>query len=426
MASSRSRRKDVATGQMDPALGETADAQLRALQVHDDPDRPARSRLDLAHHLEAARHGPRGLPWLKLKRNTSAPASASSADALLGGARRAQGWRRSWHNGCVACRSVRVISRCRLDRQERAVTSDRRRPRALAPDWRGLDAGGAARTEAATRRRPGAAHLASIALDPADAAPLHRQLYLGLRDGDPGRPPAAGRAPAVTRRLGRRSRRVAQHGDGGVRPAARRRLYRGCHGLGLVRQPRAARGDAQARARLSGRDAGARPRSPRRAAERSAALATPPAAPRPFAPACRSSRLSRSRNGRGSWPSTGAAPRSFLIGGDPAGHPSLREAIAAYLGAARAVSCNADQVFVVTVPSRRSTSPPGCWSTRAMRVWVEDRAIRACAGLCSPLVPAGAGAGRRRGTGRQGRPSARAGHGWPASRPRTSIRWAPR
>ncbi len=40
--------------------------------------------------------------------------------------------------------------------------------------------------------------------------------------------------------------------------------------------------------------------------------------------------------------------REFLVGGDVAGYEPLRAAIADYLGAARAVSCDADQVLVVS------------------------------------------------------------------------------
>ena len=84
------------------ALGERADAQLRPLQVEQDADRAADSvsieRIRSSRCLWSA-----CVPWLKLRRNTSAPASNSACDGRAVGARRGRAWRRSWRCRGVSC-----------------------------------------------------------------------------------------------------------------------------------------------------------------------------------------------------------------------------------------------------------------------------------------------------------------------------------
>ena len=110
----------------------------------------------------------------------------------------------------------------------------------------------------------------ALALDPAASRPLHRQIYFAIREAIlEGRLRPGARLPA-TRALARRSLRVAQHRDGGVRAAARRGLHRRPGRRRLVHPaPPAGRGAAQAPRR--GRPA-ARPRRPRRISARGAML----------------------------------------------------------------------------------------------------------------------------------------------------------
>jgi GntR family transcriptional regulator/MocR family aminotransferase len=77
----------------------------------------------------------------------------------------------------------------------------------------------------------------------------------------------------------------------------------------------------------------------------------------------------------------------FLVGGDAAGYAPLRAAIAAYLGAARAVTCDADQVMIVS-----GAQPALDLATRVLidpgdEVWIEDPGY---AGIRGALIASGA------------------------------------
>ena len=62
-------------------------------------------------------------------------------------------------------------------------------------------------------------------------------------------------------------------------------------------------------------------------------------------------------------PAFSETTHSLLAYGDPMGYLPLREAIAEYLGAFRAVRCEASQVLVTTGRSRAYNSPPRfCWT----------------------------------------------------------------
>jgi GntR family transcriptional regulator/MocR family aminotransferase len=80
-------------------------------------------------------------------------------------------------------------------------------------------------------------------------------------------------------------------------------------------------------------------------------------------------------------------PRSFLIGGDPAGHRPLREAIAAYLGAARAVTCSPDQVFVVSGAQQALDLTMRVLIDPGDTVWIEEPGYP---GLRGALIASGA------------------------------------
>jgi GntR family transcriptional regulator/MocR family aminotransferase len=66
-------------------------------------------------------------------------------------------------------------------------------------------------------------------------------------------------------------------------------------------------------------------------------------------------------------------PQRALLGyGDPAGYRPLREAIAAYLGAARAVRCEADQVIVVAGSQQALDLTARMLLDEADAAWIED------------------------------------------------------
>lgn len=66
------------------------------------------------------------------------------------------------------------------------------------------------------------------------------------------------------------------------------------------------------------------------------------------------------------------SPRSLLGYGDPAGYRPLREAIAAYLGAARAVRCAAEQVIVVAGAQQGLTLIAQLVCDPGDAAWIED------------------------------------------------------
>lgn len=65
-------------------------------------------------------------------------------------------------------------------------------------------------------------------------------------------------------------------------------------------------------------------------------------------------------------------PRELLSYGDPAGYRHLREAIAAYLGAARAVRCTADQVIIVAGSQQGLDLAARLLLDPGDAVWMED------------------------------------------------------
>lgn len=80
-------------------------------------------------------------------------------------------------------------------------------------------------------------------------------------------------------------------------------------------------------------------------------------------------------------------PRDFLVGGDPAGYPPLRRAIAAHLGAARAVACEPDQVIVVSGAQQALDLAARALLDPGDPVWVEEPGYP---GLWGALEAAGA------------------------------------
>ncbi|MEZ5859913.1 MAG: PLP-dependent aminotransferase family protein [Geminicoccaceae bacterium] len=80
-------------------------------------------------------------------------------------------------------------------------------------------------------------------------------------------------------------------------------------------------------------------------------------------------------------------PRSLLIGSEPAGYRPLREALAAHLGAARAVRCTAEQVFIVSGAQQALDLAARVLLDPGDRVWVEEPGY---AGLIGALLAGGA------------------------------------
>jgi len=79
--------------------------------------------------------------------------------------------------------------------------------------------------------------------------------------------------------------------------------------------------------------------------------------------------------------------REFLVGSDAAGYAPLREAIAAYLGAARAVTCDADQVLIVSGAQQALDLAARVLIDPGDTVWIEDPGY---SGIRGALVAAGA------------------------------------
>lgn len=77
----------------------------------------------------------------------------------------------------------------------------------------------------------------------------------------------------------------------------------------------------------------------------------------------------------------------FLVGGDAAGYAPLREAIAAYLGAARAVSCGPDQVLIVSGSQQALDLATRVLIDPGDEVWIEDPGY---AGIRGALLASGA------------------------------------
>ena len=200
-------------------------------------------------------------------------------------------------------------------------------------------------------KRTSAAHLAALAVDPKSPEPLYRQIYFAIREAILDGRLAPGQRLPATRTLAR---------DLGLSRNTVVTAFEQLHAEGYV-EGRTGAGSyvstilpeelLNARA-AAGRTSGGRRRR-RGPSERGAYLAgirtRQESRPRAFSPGLPElarfpfedwARLIARRWRRPSM--------SFLVAADPAGYRPLREAIAQYLGAARAVSCTPDQVVVVS------------------------------------------------------------------------------
>ena len=107
------------------------------------------------------------------------------------------------------------------------------------------------------------------------------------------------------------------------------------------------------------------------------------------------------------------ASTASLEGGDPAGHPALRKAIAAHVSAARGVRCTPEQVLITTGTQQSFEEVLRLVLEPGEEVWVEDpgylgahRAVRVVGGAAVPVPVDGEGLDVAAGIARA--PSARA------------------
>jgi GntR family transcriptional regulator/MocR family aminotransferase len=241
--------------------------------------------------------------------------------------------------------------------------------------------------------------IAGLGLDRGAALPLQRQLYDGVRQAIlAGRLRPGARLPstrALAADLGAsRNTVLAAFEQLGAEGYLEGRVG---SGTAVARALPESLLEARPEAGGAGRPPGRRPRLSRRG-ERLAgtglALTRAPAAPRPFRtglpaldafPLDTWARLVARRWRR--------APRQLLDYGDPAGYLPLREAIAAYLRASRAVRCEAGQVIVVTGSQQAVDLAARVLADAGDTAWIEEpgypgaRGALAASGLALAPVP---------------------------------------
>lgn len=240
-------------------------------------------------------------------------------------------------------------------------------------------------------KRTTAAHLAALSLDPTAAAPLYRQLYFGIREAIlAGRLQPGTRLPS-TRTLARdlglsRNTAVSAYeqlltegyldGRVGAGSYVSRVLPEAL--LHARQSPKKSPQEQETTLpKLSKRGAMlAQLRSPQGLPPQAFSLGLPELSAFPFEDWARL--LARR------WRQP---PREFLVGGDPSGYRPLREALAQYLGAARAVSCDPDQILIVSGAQQALDLVSRALIDPGDRVWVEEPGF---SGTWSALLASGA------------------------------------
>src|SRR5262245_1123526 len=220
--------------------------------------------------------------------------------------------------------------------------------------------------------------LLTVPLDPAAAAPLFRQLYEGVRRGILNGTLAPGLRLPATRRLA---------GELGVSRNTVLNAYEQLLAEGYL-EGRVGSGTYVPRTlpedllQVGQTAAPARPvPRPRRTLSRrgqllvetSSSVARSSGVPRPFRPGTPAldtfpfetwTRLAARRHRR--------PPRDLLGYGHPAGYAPLRKAIAAYLGPARAVACDPEQVLVLSGAQQALDLIARVLLDPGDRAWIED------------------------------------------------------
>jgi len=246
-------------------------------------------------------------------------------------------------------------------------------------------------------RRNGPLHLASIALDPDNGQPLHRQLYFGLREAildrrlRPGARLPSSRAFAKDLGVSRNTVLAA------FEQLLAEGYIDGRVGAGSFVSEQLPEDALQARAIVAERSHPPSPplgidedrrRGPSRRGRYLAGLIDAGSKPKAFSPGLPElaefpfeawAKLLQ-RHWR-------APPESFLIGSDAKGYLGLRRALADYLGAARAVRCDPEQVFVVSGAQQALDLCARVLLDPGDPVWVEEPGYP---GLIGALAAAGA------------------------------------
>ena len=238
------------------------------------------------------------------------------------------------------------------------------------------------------RRRRGAVHLASIALDPENGEPLHRQLYYRIRETIlEGRVVPGSRLPS-TRLLARDLGVSRNTVTAAFEQLMAEGYVRGRIGAGSYVSDQLPEEALQARAVAAGeRPHGPAP-GPSSRGELLVRMAAGGGQARPFAPGLPElaafpfetwSRLLAKH-----WRQP---PASFLIGSDPLGWRPLREALAVYLGTARAVRCEPSQILIVSGAQQALDLAARVLVDPGHSTWVEEPGYP---GLRGALIASGA------------------------------------
>ncbi len=239
-------------------------------------------------------------------------------------------------------------------------------------------------------RRSTAAHLAALSLDSAAETPLYRQLYFAIRDAIlTGRLQPGTRLPS-TRTLANDLSLSRNTAVSAYEQLLTEGYLDGRVGAGSYVS--AVLPEALLHARRTPPQEVREPSSEPKLSRRGAMLAQLQAAqgtpPQPFSlglpeidsfPFDDWARLLARRWRR--------PPTDFLVGVDPMGYPPLREALARYLGAARAVSCHPDQILIVSGAQQALDLVARALIDPGDRVWVEEPGF---SGTWSALLAAGA------------------------------------
>jgi GntR family transcriptional regulator/MocR family aminotransferase len=239
-------------------------------------------------------------------------------------------------------------------------------------------------------KRTTAAHLAAISLDPSATAPLYRQLYFAIREAIlAGRLQPGTRLPS-TRTLASdlglsRNTAVAAYEQLLAEGYLDGRVGAGSYVSNVLpeallharRSPTQSSTECTTKPKLSRRGAMlANLRSSPGLPARAFSLGLPELAGFPFEDWAR---LLARRWRR--------PPRDFLVGVDPSGYRPLREALAHYLGASRAVSCDPDQILIVSGAQQALDLVARALIDPGDSVWVEEPGF---SGTWSALLAAGA------------------------------------
>ena len=236
--------------------------------------------------------------------------------------------------------------------------------------------------------------LKGLAIGEAGDRPLHRQLYFVLREAilesrlGPGARLPSSRALAKDLGVSRNTALAA------FEQLLAEGYIEGRVGAGSYVSQHLPEDALEARAaKVAGGTGGTRPPpGPSRRGAVIAGLAPFQSLPRPFAPGQPELAAFPFEDWARRLGQVWRAPKAgLLVAGDPLGFAPLRRAIAAYLAAARAVRCDAEQVFVVSGAQQALDLAARVLLDPGDRVWVEDPGydgmIGALAASGADLVP---------------------------------------